>query len=260
MSPGWCWKYPNLYQSHQNGPKSTGRRCSSGLLLGMMQAGIDAPTRWETSTAAMTLICTSKVKCWAITKVRSFYFKAQRITKHNITMIVHQIQSSPQHLWGNPGRRRWWRRCSWASSLWLPLWLPSSSPWLLQWLLQWLGFSCTADATVTQWHRKLRAAKQVWRLHSRSRAANSSITVHSLPTGENTSAYDEYENTGEQSVAAHSAANVLLFYYFHNCIILIRQTMQSTNTAAYIKRLLNSQVSLLKYCKNSTFGFMSEEV
>lgn len=47
---------------------------------------------------------------------------------------------------------------------------------------------------------------------------------------------------------------------FHNCIILIRQTMQSTNTAAYIKRLLNSQVSLLKYCKNSTFGFMSEEV
>lgn len=40
---------------------------------------------------------------------------------------------------------------------------------------------------------------------------SSSVTVRSLPTSAHTSSYDEYENTGEQSAAALSAANVPLF-------------------------------------------------
>ncbi|TNN02461.1 hypothetical protein fugu_009948 [Takifugu bimaculatus] len=59
---------------------------------------------------------------------------------------------------------------------------------------------------------------------------NSSVTVRSLPTGAPTSSYDEYENT-DYAVYKHSS---------------IYQEA--------------AQVSLLKYCKNITFGFMSQEV
>ncbi|XP_056901404.1 uncharacterized protein LOC130532669 isoform X1 [Takifugu flavidus] len=59
---------------------------------------------------------------------------------------------------------------------------------------------------------------------------NSSVTVRSLPTGAPTSSYDEYENT-DYAVYKHSS---------------IYQEAP--------------QVSLLKYCKNITFGFTSQEV